>query len=41
MVDCSESDKMIKISVKMDKSDTYKGFNSSDISFLFPSISSD
>ena len=33
MVDLSESDKMIKISGKMDKSDTYKGFTS-DISFF-------
>ena len=27
MVDCGESDKMIKMSGKMDKSDTYKGFS--------------
>ena len=33
MVDCGESDKMIKKSGKMDKSDTYKGF-SSTISFF-------
>ena len=26
MVDCGESDKMIKISGKMDKSNTYKAF---------------
>ena len=26
MVDCGESGKMIKISLKMDKSDTYKRF---------------
>ena len=32
MVDVGESDKMMKISGKMDKSDTYKQF-SSDISF--------
>ena len=28
MVECGESDKIIKISGKMDKSDTYKGFSS-------------
>ena len=33
MVDFGESDNMIKISGKMDKSDNYKGF-SSDISFF-------
>ena len=33
-VDFGESDKMIKICGKMDKSDTYKGFSSSDISFF-------
>ena len=37
MVDFGESDKMIKISGKMDKSDTYKGF-SSDISFFTPNF---
>ena len=41
MVDCGEYDKKIKISGKMDKSDTYKGFCSSDISFFIPRISSD
>ena len=34
MVDFRESDKMIKISGKMDKSNTYNRF-SSDISFFF------
>ena len=34
MVDLVESGKMIKISGKMDKSDTYKEFSSSDISFF-------
>ena len=38
MVNCSESDKMMKISGKVDKSDTYKGFNSSDISFFIQRI---
>ena len=33
MVDCGESDKMMKISGKLDKTDTYKGFISS-ISFF-------
>ena len=33
MVECGESDKMIKISGKMHKSDTYKGFRT-DISFF-------
>ena len=33
MVDHDESDKIMKISEKVDKSDTYKGF-SSDISLL-------
>ena len=33
MVDCGESDKMIKINGKMDTSDTSKGF-SSNISFF-------
>ena len=33
MVDCGESDKMVKISGKMDKSDTYKGLIS-DISYF-------
>ena len=40
IVDCGKSDKMIKIRGKMDKSDTYKGFSSSDISFLILRISS-
>ena len=39
MVDCGESD-MIKISEKVDKSDTYKEF-SSHISFFIQRISSD
>ena len=33
MVECSESNKMMKMSKKLDKSDTYKGF-SSNISFF-------
>ena len=41
MVDCGELDKIIKINGKMDKSDTYKGFSSSDISFFIPRVSSD
>ena len=41
MVDYGESEKLIKISEKMDKSDTYKGFRRSDISFVIPKISSD
>ena len=40
MEDFGESDKMIKIIGKMDKSDTYKRF-SSNISFFIPRISSD
>ena len=32
---------MIKISEDMDKSNTYKGFSSSDISFFIPRISLD
>ena len=32
---------MIKICGKMDKSDSYKGFSSSDISFFIPRTSSD
>ena len=32
---------MIKISGKMDKSDTYKGFSCSDISFFIPTIFSE
>ena len=32
---------MIKISVKMDKSDTYRRFSSRDISFFIVRISSD
>ena len=32
---------MIKISGKMDKSDNYKGFSNSDISFFIPRISSE
>ena len=28
MVDCGESDEMMKINGKMDKSETYKGFSS-------------
>ena len=31
LIDCGESDKMIEIRGKVDKSDTYKGFSSSDI----------
>ena len=34
MIDFGESDKMIKISGKVDKSNTYKGF-SGDISFFY------
>ena len=37
IVDCGESDKVIKISGKMDKSDSYKGF-SCDILFLIQII---
>ena len=37
MIDCDESDKMTKISGKMDKSDTHKGY-SSDISFFIQRI---
>ena len=37
MAYCNESDKMIKRSGKIDKSDTYKGF-SSDISFFIQII---
>ena len=40
MVDFSESDKMIKISGKVDKSNTYNGF-SGNISFLIHRTSSD
>ena len=40
MVDCGESDKMIKISGKMDKLDPYKGDSSVDISFFIQRISS-
>ena len=38
MVEFGESGKMIRISEKMDKSDTYKEFNS-DISFFIQSYS--
>ena len=38
MVDFGESDKMIKISEKMDKSDIYKEFSSSDISFFIQNL---
>ena len=38
-VDSGESDKMIKISGEVDKSDTYNGF--SDISFFIHRISSE
>ena len=31
MVDCGESDKMMKINWELDKSYTYKGFSISDI----------
>ena len=34
MVDCGKFDKMKQISVKMDKSDTYKVFRGSDISLF-------
>ena len=40
MVDFSESDKMIKISVKVDKSNTYNWF-SSNISFFIQGETSD
>ena len=41
MVDDGRLDKTIKISGKMEKSDTYIWFCSIDISFFIPAISSD
>ena len=41
MIDCDESGKMVKISGKMDRSGTYKGFSCRDISFFITRISSD
>ena len=40
MIDCGESDR-IEINGKMNKSDTYKVFSCSDISFFIQRISSD